>query len=96
MEEIPNFLAYLLSIMGLTVLIVWPQSGPSAWLRESVLRRVLPRRAREVLDCYICLSFWFGLALSPPFWFADHRLWCWSGCLAVPAIFWLVLRNPSE
>jgi hypothetical protein len=55
-----DFLAYLLSSMGLTILIVWPQTGPSAWVRERVLRRALPGRAKEVLDCYICCGFWAG------------------------------------
>jgi len=95
MNELADYLAYLLSSVGLTVLLVWPQTGPGAWLRDRVLRRVLPERARGVLDCYICLGFWSGLALSPAWWAAEHRLWCWTGCLAVPALFWFVLR-PGE
>ena len=65
MGDLPSFLAYLLSAMGLTVLVVWPQTGPGAWLRERLLRRSLPPRFREILDCYICCGFWSGLALSP-------------------------------
>ena len=95
MNELVEYVAYLLCSVGLTVLLVWPQTGPGAWVRDRVLRRLLPRRARDVLDCYICLGFWAGLALSPIWWAAEHRLWCWTGCLAVPALFWLVLR-PAE
>ena len=53
MNDLADYIAYLLSSLGLTVLLVWPQSGPGAWVRERVLRRLLPRRARGVLDCYI-------------------------------------------
>ena len=73
MNELAEYLAYLLSSVGLTVLLVWPQTGPGAWVRDRVLRRLLPRRARDVLDCYICLGFWVGLALSPIWWAAGHR-----------------------
>ena len=34
MDDLSGLLAYLLSGMGLTVLIVWPQAGPGAWLRD--------------------------------------------------------------
>jgi hypothetical protein len=93
MEELVPFLAYLLSASGLTVLLVWPQTGPSAWLRERILRRVLIGRLGEFLDCYICSGFWCGLLLSPLWWLFRHQLWCWSGCLAVPFLFWLALRR---
>lgn len=92
MAQLADWFSYMLSAMGLTVLIVWPQSGPGAYLRERALRRALPARAAGVLDCYICCGFWCGLLLSP-IWFAvDRQLWCWSGCLTTPALFWLVLR----
>jgi hypothetical protein len=80
--------------MGLTILIVWPETGPSAWLRERVVRPILPGRAKGALDCYICLGFWAGLALSPLWWFFCQHWWCWTGCLMTPALFWLVLQNP--
>jgi hypothetical protein len=96
MTDVADYLSYLMAAVGLTVLIIWPQHGPSAWLRDRLLRRVLPSAAAEVLDCYICCGFWCGLLLSPVWWWAEHRLWCWTGCLATPALFWLVLRNPTE
>jgi hypothetical protein len=95
MGDLPSFLAYLLSAMGLTVLVVWPKTGPWVWLRERLLRPSLPARFREVLDCYICCGFWSGLALSPLWWLSAHRLWCCTGCLMVPCLFWLVLQ-PKE
>ena len=96
MGDVSDLLAYLLSAMGLTVLVVWPQTGPGAWLRERVLRPSIPPRFRGVLDCYICCGFWSGLALSPLWWVLERRLWCCTGCLMVPCLFWLVLRNPAE
>jgi hypothetical protein len=91
-------LSYLLSSMGLTILIVWPQDGPAAWLREEVLRRALPGKAKEVLDCYICTSFWSGLALSSLWWCMCGQPWTLAGCLMTPTLFWIVLRNgvPEE
>lgn len=96
MESLNYLLSFLLSSMGLTILIVWPQSGPGAWVRELVLRRILPSKARGVLDCYVCLGFWTGLALSPVWWLMCRQQWAWFGCLMTPALFWLVLRNPNE
>lgn len=96
MEWLTGLLIYLLSSMGLTVLIVWPEHGPSAWLRERVARPIMPSRAVEVLDCYICMSFWAALALSPVFWWVYRAYWCWMGCLMTPALFWVVLRNPID
>ncbi len=89
-------LTYLLTAMGLTILIVWPSTGPSAWVRERLLRRVLPAKGKEVLDCYICLSFWSSLLLSPVWWVLSRQAWCWLGCLMTPAVFWLVLRPGAE
>ena len=65
MEEFTGLLAYLLSAVGLGVLIVWPQTGPRAWMRERVFRKLLPGTCGNVLDCYICCGFWCGLILSP-------------------------------
>ncbi len=96
MDEFIEFLAYTLSAMGLTILLVWPQTGPSAWVRERVLKRGLPSRAQAVLDCYICCGFWCGLVFSPLWWTLQHRPWCWTGCLVVPTLFWLVLRPTDE
>ena len=42
MQGLEDFTGYLLSAMGLTVLIIWPEGGPGAFLREKVFRRVLP------------------------------------------------------
>jgi hypothetical protein len=96
MGDFSQLLAYLLSTSGLTILIVWPQTGPRAWFRESVLRRLLPSVGGEVLDCYICFSFWSGLALSPIWWMFCHRFWCWTGCLMTPYLFWIHLRNDGQ
>ncbi len=85
-------LIYVFSAMGLTILIVWPAQGPSAWIRDQVLRRMLWPAARGVLDCYICLSFWMALALAPLWWHWTHCRWVWAGPLMLPAVFWLVLR----
>lgn len=68
MADLVGLLAYLLAAMGLTVLVVWPASGPSAWMRDRILRRLLWPSARGVLDCYICLSPWAALALAPLWW----------------------------
>ena len=87
----PHLLAYLLSSMGLTILIVWPTGGPGAWVRDRLLRPLLPGQAAEVLDCYICLGFWSGLGLSVPWWLWYRDPTIWFGCLMVPAVFWLVL-----
>ncbi len=78
--------------MGLTVLIVWPQDGVGAWVRENVLRKILPGKSKEVLDCYVCTGFWSGLVLSPLWWLMCRERWTVSGCLMTPALFWLVLR----
>jgi hypothetical protein len=95
MSDFAYLASFLLSSMGLTILIVWPQQGPGAWFREQVLRKALPTAAKDVLDCYICLGFWSGLLLSPAWWLMCRQHWAWGGCLMVPAMFWLVLRNPT-
>ena len=92
MQDLAYLASFLLSSMGLTILVVWPESGPGAWVREQVLRPALPSTARGALDCYICLSFFSGLALSPMWWFFCRAFWCWAGCLMTPCVFWLVLR----
>lgn len=91
MEYLTDLTAFLLTSMGLTVLVVWPEHGPSAWLREHLLRRSLPRPAQGVLDCYICAGFWIGLLLSPVWWYLSRAHWAWFGCLMTPALFWLTL-----
>ena len=90
MREFVLLVAYLLSAMGLTILVVWPEDGTGAYVREKVLQRVLPKSAHGVLDCYICLGFWAGVFLSVPWWFMYHQNWIWFGCLMIPAVFWLV------
>ena len=91
MHGLAQLLSFLLAAMGLTVLLVWPQGGAGAYVREKILRRVLPKPAAGVLDCYICFGFWAGLVLSAPWLFMSHQCWCWFGCLMVPALFWLVM-----
>ena len=90
MRELVLLVAYLLSAMGLTILVVWPKDGPGAFVREKVLRKILPKFSHGVLDCYICFSFWAGLLLSFPWWCMYRQGWIWFGCLIVPAVFWLV------
>ncbi len=87
-----DLVTFLLSATGLTVLVVWPAHGPSAWVRDVVLRKVLPARVQGLLDCYVCCGFWSGAVLTWPWWLACGRMWTWFGCLMVPGIFWLVLR----
>jgi hypothetical protein len=96
MGHLAYLLSFLLSSMGLTILVVWPQDGPGAWVRERLLRKGLPGKAEEVLDCYVCTGFWAGLILSPPWWLMGAENWAWAGCLMTPALFWLVLRNPGN
>ena len=84
------FLAYVLSAMGLAILVVWPEDGPGAFVREKLLRKLLPKPAHGVLDCYICFGFWTGLLLAIPWWFMYRQEWMWFGCLMIPAVFWLV------
>jgi len=84
-------LGYLLASMGLTILIVWPENGPGSWVREKILRRLLPKKVEGVLDCYVCMGFWCGLALSGLWWSWYHEPWIWTGCLMVPALFWIIL-----
>jgi hypothetical protein len=91
MTALVDLATYILSVMGLTVLVVWPEHGPTALLRDRVLKRFLPAAARGVLDCYICCGFWCALLLSPVWWRLCGGYWCWFGCLMVPAIFWMVL-----
>lgn len=86
-------LGYLLSAMGLTVLVVWPTGGPGAFFREKILRRLLPKAVQGVLDCYICFGFWSGLAMSLMWWRIYRQPWLWFGCLMIPAAFWMVMGS---
>lgn len=88
MSEFSTLITYLLSALGLAVLLVWPAAGPSAWVRDRWLRRVLTGSAEHVLDCYVCAGFWCGLALSPTWWYFTRIWWVWFGCLMIPGIFW--------
>jgi len=92
-RELVVLATYILAAMGLTILIVWSEDGPGAFVREQVLRKFLPTAAHRVLDCYICFGFWTGLVLSIPWWFMYHEKWVWFGCLIVPALFWLVIME---
>jgi hypothetical protein len=93
LAELAHLIEYLLSVMGLTVLIVWPQDGPGAWVRDRALRPRMPGKIGEVLDCCICLSFWLALGFSTIYWWLYRERWCWFGCFMTPAVFWLVLRG---
>ncbi|MEM6260043.1 MAG: hypothetical protein AAGC72_05690 [Planctomycetota bacterium] len=87
--------AYLLSAMGLTIVVVWPSTGPGAWVRDRVLRVMVPDKFESVLDCYICFGFWAGLLLGSVWWLIYEATWAWFGCLMVPALFWLALKSGS-
>lgn len=95
MHECLGFVCYLLSAVGLTVIVVWPEKGIAAWVRDRILRSLIPAAVVGVLDCFVCFSFWAGLLLSPLFWWRYHEMWCWCGPLIGPAIFWSVLRERS-
>lgn len=86
----------LLASVGLTVLVVWPESGPAAAIRDRILRPLLPKAHVGVLDCYICTGFWAGLVLSPIWWIFTSEFWCWFSCLMTPGLFWTLLGNPSS
>jgi len=81
---------FVLSCMGLTILLVWPVDGPSAWVRERVLRKLLPARVAKVLDCYICLSVRIAL-IAAPFWWRAGFHWSAIAWPVVPGMFWLVM-----
>lgn len=71
-----------LIVMGWTIVLVYPDFGPSAWLRATV-RKIIARiigkpDARTMLDCYICSAVWLGLLyafLSTPDADTIGRLW---------------------
>ena len=86
-----ELLTLLLSSIGATVLLVWPEKGPAAWARERILRRVLGATAGGVLDCYVCAGFWAGLALGVAWWFLYAHAWCFFNALMTPAAFWVLL-----
>jgi hypothetical protein len=88
-----NFTAYILTSVGLTVLVVWPETGPLAWLREHVLRRILPESVSGMLDCYLCFGFWAALVLAPLWWLMDGRLLYFLGCVMTTGIFWMLQRS---
>jgi hypothetical protein len=90
------FLASLLTAVGLTILVIWPANGPSAFIRDRVLRSLLPVNARVVLDCYVCCGFWCGLFLSPILWALFHEPFVWLMCLMTSALFWLMLGLPEK
>ncbi|MCE9551795.1 MAG: hypothetical protein K8T91_00230 [Planctomycetes bacterium] len=96
MQDAVHLLTLILSSMGLTVLIVWPQEGLGAALREKLFRPALPQRLRHVLDCYVCLSFWSALLLSLLWWWMTTQWWCLAACLMTPAVFWCVLQERAE
>jgi hypothetical protein len=95
MKELIGFVSYNAAAMGLTVLLAWPEDGLSARLRER-LRRIAPAGFQKVFDCYVCLSPWCALVLSPLYWLVYRDLWCFSGVLVTPFLFWWLLRETSK
>jgi len=93
-----GLLSYILASVGLTILVVWPEDGPVAWFRETVIRKLLPEKFQGMLDCYICFSVWAGLILSPIWWAMCGEYWCWFGCIITPGIFWVLLpfQTPED
>lgn len=91
MRDLALLVTYLLSAMGLTILVVWPTAGPGAFVRDKILRPILAPPFKDVLDCYICLGFWAGEVMAVPWWFMYHQNWVWFGGLMVSALFWLVM-----
>lgn len=95
MDEFVALIAYLLVCVGLTVVIVWPEEGLGAWVREKMLRPRLSASWAGVLDCYICCGFWVGGLVGIVCWLLGSGTWYLGGCFMVPGLFWLVLR-PTE
>lgn len=93
MQSFTYLVSFILTSMGLTVLIVWPEGGPSGWLRERILRPILPGRAKGVLDCYVCMGFWCGLLLSPLWWWFCGEPWVWTGGLMNTALLWYIVEQ---
>ena len=91
MHGLAQLFSFLLAAMGLTVLLVWPQGGAGAYVREKILPRILPKTAAAVLDGYVCFGFWAGLAVAVPWWLVFPQPCCWFGCLMVPALFRVVM-----
>jgi len=95
MHEFIGFVSYTGASLGLTVLLAWPEEGFSARLREGLRSRV-PAGVRKVFDCYVCLSPWCALVLSPWYWLVYRELWCLTGVLVAPFLFWCFLREASQ
>ena len=58
MQDVVHLMTLVLSSMGLTVLVVWPQEGLGGVTGEKIFRPAVPPvPLRHVLDCYVCLSF---------------------------------------
>jgi hypothetical protein len=91
-NELINFITLHLTGMGTCVLVVWPATGPVAWVRDSIFRKLIPSALVGVLDCYICFSFWSGLAWGVLWWWLTEFYWCLAAPLTTPALFWIVLQ----
>lgn len=87
-----HLIALLLTSAGAALLIVWPATGPSAFVRERIMRPLIPAFARGVLDCLVCFSVWTGLATAAVFYEFSGIYYCWFSPLMTPMIFWLVSR----
>jgi hypothetical protein len=92
LPEMAHLVEFVLATMGLTILVVWPQGGPMGWIRDRIIRPLLPGKTKGVLDCYICFSFWAGVVVSGIWWWIYGESWIWSGPVMVPAVFWVALE----
>jgi hypothetical protein len=95
-SELANLLSAIFTGMGLTILFVWPEHGPTAWIRDNVIRPTLPAACRGVLDCYVCFGFWAGLLVGALWWWQTRQFWCWSNGFMVSAALWICLRVSSS
>lgn len=85
-------------VLGLTILVVWPNHGPGAIVRELARKVLKPLGADGVLDCYMCLAPWMGLATAWALWnWEVTNLSTWqlfSVPFLVPAMIWYAF-NPQ-
>lgn len=89
-----EFIAFILSSIGLTVWIVWPEEGFWAIIRHK-MQKLLPAHFRTVPDCYICSGFWIGTFLGIVWWPLTGRPFYITGGLMVSAMFWIFMNWPA-
>lgn len=63
-----DLLVVVTMVLGITILVVWPNYGPGAFIRELIRRVLKPVRMEGVLDCYLCLAPWVGLGVATVLW----------------------------